>query len=58
MMLIYIIKCFFKKVIKKVILLGMPIQTAFKLLYDDSYITINGKNEQVKTHNHYKYIQI
>ena len=50
MMLIYIIKCFFKKVIKKVILLGMPIQTAFQLLYDDSYITLNRKNEQVKKH--------
>ena len=33
-------------------------QTAFKLLYDVLYITINRKNEQVKPPNHLKYVQI
>ena len=35
---------------KKFLLLGMHRQTAFKLLYDVLYITINRKNEQVKKH--------
>ena len=33
-------------------------QTAFKLLYDILYITINRKNEQIKAHNRLKYVQI
>ena len=33
-------------------------QTASKLLYDVLDITINRKNEQVKTHNRLKYVQI
>ena len=41
---------------KEVILLGKHRQTASKLLHDDSYTTIK-KNEQVKTHNRFKYVQ-
>ena len=39
-------------------LLGMHKQTVFKLLYDVLYITMNRKNEQVKTHNRLKYVKI
>ena len=46
------------KAIKKVILLSMHRQTASRLLYDALYITINRKNEHVKTHNHLKYVKI
>ena len=37
-------------------LLSIHMQTAFKLLYDVFYITINRKNELVKTHNHHKFV--
>ena len=39
-------------------LLSIHMQTAFKLLYDVLYITINRKNKQVKTHNCHKYVEI
>ena len=42
---------------KKSFLLGMHRQTASELLYDVLYITINRKNEEVKTHNRHKYIK-
>ena len=40
------------------LLLGMHKQTVFKLLYYVLYITVNRKNEQVKTHNRLKYVKI
>ena len=39
---------------KKSFLLGMHRQTASELLYDVLYITINRKNEEVKTHKYIK----
>ena len=49
---------FEQDIMKLVILLGMSRQTASKLLYDALYTTINRKNEQLKTHNHLKYVEI
>ena len=40
------------------LLLGMHKQTVFKLLYYVLYITVNRKNEQVKTHNRLNYVKI